>query len=85
MKGIREVLTALSNGESTAVRVSTKEREPMSDKRFDAILKRIVQGITIVCAKELIMNSEPLIGLFIAVATALLVALYLGLDTKKEW
>lgn len=78
MKGVKEVLTALSNGESTAVRVSTKEHEPMSDKRFDTILKRIVQGIFIVCAKEIVLESEPLVGFFVAVAILLFALMYLG-------
>ncbi len=59
MKGIKEILTALSNEESTAVWVIKKEKKPMSDERFRLVLECIVLVTFIISWTVLALNADP--------------------------
>lgn len=59
MSKIKETITALTNWNNLgSVRVSRKESTPLSDKRFELVLKFITHISTIIAATVLVLNAE---------------------------
>lgn len=59
MKNIREVITAMSSGDSLgAVHINKKERTPMSDERFNLVIKSITRIAISVAGVTLAINID---------------------------